>query len=67
MAALLLAEILTRKQDYAGAAQQAQSYLAMAPNAPDADKVRTKLKRLQEMSAASQNSTQNAAAAPAPK
>jgi tetratricopeptide (TPR) repeat protein len=67
MAALLLAEILTRKQDYAGAAQQAQSYLAMAPNAPDADKVRTKLKRLQEMSAASQNSNQNAAAAPAPK
>jgi regulator of sirC expression with transglutaminase-like and TPR domain len=61
MAALLLAEILTRKQDYTGAAQQAQSYLAMSPNAPDAEKVRAKLKRLQELGATSQASAQNTA------
>jgi Tfp pilus assembly protein PilF len=61
MAALLLAEILTRKQDYTGAAQQAQSYLAMSPNAPDAENVRAKLKRLQELGATSQASAQNTA------
>jgi Tfp pilus assembly protein PilF len=62
MAALLLAELLSRKQDYAGAAQQAQNYLAMAPNAPDAEQVRAKLKKLQEMSTTSQESAQNGAA-----
>jgi Tfp pilus assembly protein PilF len=62
MAALLLAELLSRKQDYAGAAQQAQNYLAMAPNAPDAEQVRAKLKKLQEMSTTSQESAQNTAA-----
>lgn len=59
MAALLLAEILTRRQDYAGAAQQVQSYLTTSPNAPDADKVREKLKKLQQMSATSQAAVQN--------
>jgi Tfp pilus assembly protein PilF len=59
MAVLLLAEILSRRQDYAGAAQQVQSYLTIAPNAPDADKVREKLKKLQQMSATSQAAVQN--------
>ena len=54
VAALYLGDILARKQDFAGAAQQARNYLAMAPNAPDADTVRAKLKKLEEVSGTAQ-------------
>jgi Flp pilus assembly protein TadD len=54
VAALYLGDILARKQDFAGAAQQARNYLAMAPNAPDADSVRAKLKKLEEVSGTAQ-------------
>lgn len=58
IAALYLGDILARKQDFAGAAQQARNYLAIAPNSPDADSVREKLKKLEEVSGTAQNPKQ---------
>lgn len=52
VAALYLGDILARKQDFAGAAQQAKAYLALAPNAPNSESVRAKLKQLEQLSAA---------------
>jgi regulator of sirC expression with transglutaminase-like and TPR domain len=52
VAALYLGDILARKQDFAGAAEQAKAYLALAPNAPNSDSVREKLKQLEQLSAA---------------
>ena len=52
VAALYLGDILARKQDFAGAAQQAKAYLALAPNAPNSENVREKLKQLEQLSAA---------------
>ncbi len=52
VAALYLGDILARKQDFAGAAQQAKAYLALAPNAPNSEGVREKLKQLEQLSAA---------------
>src|SRR5436305_1507665 len=49
MAALYLGDILARKQDFAGAAEQAKAYLALAPNAPNSDSVREKLKQLEQL------------------
>jgi hypothetical protein len=54
MAALYLGDVLARKQDFAGAAQQAKNYLAMAPNAPNSNDVREKLKKFEEMSGTAQ-------------
>jgi len=54
IAALYLGDVLARKQDFAGAAQQAKNYLAMAPNAPNSNDVREKLKKLEEMSGTAQ-------------
>jgi regulator of sirC expression with transglutaminase-like and TPR domain len=54
MAVLYLGDILARKQDFAGAAQQAKAYLALAPNAPNADTVREKLKQLEQLSGTAQ-------------
>jgi Tfp pilus assembly protein PilF len=54
IAALYLGDILARKQDFAGAAQQAKAYLALAPNAPNADTVREKLKQLEQLSGTAQ-------------
>jgi tetratricopeptide (TPR) repeat protein len=51
IAVLYLGDILTRKQDFVGAAQQAKAYLAMAPNAPNAESVRQKVKELEQLSA----------------
>lgn len=53
IAALYLGDILARKQDFAGAAQQAKAYLAAAPNAPNSESVREKLKQLEQLSATS--------------
>jgi Flp pilus assembly protein TadD len=49
MAALYLGDILARKQDFAGAVEQAKAYLAMAPNAPNSPSIREKLKQLEEL------------------
>jgi len=54
MAVLYLGEVLSAKRDYAGAAQQAKAYLALAPNAPNSDSVRESVKRLEQLSSAPQ-------------
>lgn len=54
IAALYLGEILARKQDFAGAVEQARAYLALAPNAPNANSVREKLQQLEQKSATAQ-------------
>ena len=54
MAALYLGDILARKQDFAGAAEQAKAYLALAPNAPNSATVREKLKQLEQLSGTAQ-------------
>lgn len=54
IATLYLGDILARKQDFAGAAEQARAYLAMAPNASNADSVREKLKQMEQLSGTAQ-------------
>ena len=46
---LLLAEIFARKDHYAVAIAQMQTYLALAPNAKDADNVRAQLAKLEKL------------------
>jgi len=41
--------MLAKKQDFAGAVEQAKAYLAMAPNAPNSPSIREKLKQLEEL------------------
>jgi lipopolysaccharide biosynthesis regulator YciM len=53
--ALLLAEILEQRRDYAGAAEQKRDYLKIAPNAANAESVRADLKRLEDLTAARHN------------
>ena len=48
--ALLLGDIRIRKHDFAGAAREMRDYLASAPNAPDAEEIRAKAKRFEDMS-----------------
>jgi len=50
--ALLISQILTERQDYAGALQQLRSYLAQAPTAANADQVRAQITRLESAAAA---------------
>lgn len=52
---LLLGTILADKKDYDGACEQLRSYLKIAPKAPDADAVRTRLTDLEKLG--SNNST----------
>lgn len=47
---LLLAEIYARKNNYARAISEAQTYLDLMPNANDADKVRQRLEELKKLS-----------------
>ena len=54
VAALYLGDILARKQDFAGAVEQARAYLALAPNASNADSVREKLKQMEQLSGTAQ-------------
>lgn len=54
VASLVLGDILVRKHDYAGAAEQAKAYLTAAPNAPDAETVRARLKKLEDLSTQAQ-------------
>ena len=51
MAVLYLGDILAKKQDFAGAVEQAKAYLTMAPNAPNSPSIREKLKQLEELKA----------------
>ena len=51
---LLLGEILTRKQDYAGALQEMRDFLAISPGAANAEEVKAKAKTLEEISLAKQ-------------
>ena len=46
---LLLAEIFARKDNYAVAIAQIQTYLALAPHAKDADQVREQLAKLEKL------------------
>jgi len=45
--ALLISQILTERQDFAGAVEQLRTYLALAPNAANADQVRAQIARLE--------------------
>lgn len=54
VAVLYLGDILARKQDFAGAAEQARAYLALAPNASNANDVREKLKQMEQLSGTAQ-------------
>jgi len=47
---LLLSDIFSRKQDYAGAARELRDYLAAAPNAANAAEVQAEAKRFEDMS-----------------
>ena|SRR5271165_3783852 len=46
---LLLAEIFTRKNDYATAISEIQTYLELAPHAKNADQVRAQLAKLEKL------------------
>jgi hypothetical protein len=46
---LLLAEIFARKNNYARAITEIQTYLALAPHAKDADQVREQLVKLEKL------------------
>lgn len=50
--ALLLSQILSRKQDYAGAAQQIRDYLTVVPNAENAEQLRAQAKSFDDLSLA---------------
>src|SRR5437868_1955614 len=47
---LLLSYVLSRKQDYAGAAREIRDYLAAAPNSPDAKSLKADAKRYEDLS-----------------
>jgi hypothetical protein len=47
---LLLSYVLSRKQDYAGAAHEIRDYLAAAPNSPDAEQLKADAKRYEDLS-----------------
>jgi tetratricopeptide (TPR) repeat protein len=53
---LLLAEIFARKDDYAVAIAQIQTYLALAPHAKDADRAREQLAKLEKLNGRVSNS-----------
>ncbi len=46
---LLVAELFARKNDYPVAIAEIQTYLALVPHAPDADQVRERLAKLEEL------------------
>lgn len=50
--ALLLSNLLAQKNDYAGAAQQIRDYLAIVPNAPNADELKARARSLEDLSMA---------------
>src|SRR5262249_42384026 len=50
-AALLMGQILVNRQDYQGAAQQMRAYLAAAPDAANAEQIRSEVRRLENLAA----------------
>lgn len=52
--ALLLSLLLERRLDYVGAAQQLREYLAAVPNAPNAEALQEKARRLESLNVAEQ-------------
>jgi tetratricopeptide (TPR) repeat protein len=53
---LLLSYIFSRKQDYAGAARELHDYLAIMPNAANAEELKAEAKRFEDLSASSAKS-----------
>lgn len=53
--ALLLSNILVRKKDYTGAAQQIRDYLVLVPNDPGADRLKAQMQQLEAQSVSSKN------------
>jgi hypothetical protein len=51
---LLLSHIFVRRQDYAGAAREIREYLAVAPDAPEAESLKIQAQRLEELSVSAQ-------------
>ena len=49
---LLLSHVYSRREDYAAAARELRDYLTEAPNAADAESVRTEAKRFEDLSMA---------------
>jgi Tfp pilus assembly protein PilF len=47
---LLLSYVLSAKQDYAGAAREIRDFLAITPNAPDAESLQKEAKRFEDLS-----------------
>jgi Tfp pilus assembly protein PilF len=47
---LLLSYVLSRKQDYAGAAREIREFLAASPNSPDAETLKADAKRFEDLS-----------------
>ena len=47
---LLLSYVLSRKQDYAGAAREIRDFLAASPNSPDAETLKADAKRFEDLS-----------------
>lgn len=47
---LLLSYVLSRKEDYAGAAREIRDYLAVSPNSPDAETLKADAKRYEDLS-----------------
>ena len=50
IAVLYLGEILSVKKDFAGAAEQTRAYLTLAPNAPNSESARVRLKQFEQLS-----------------
>jgi Flp pilus assembly protein TadD len=46
---LLLSYVLSRKEDYAGAAREIRDYLAAAPNSPEAESLKADAKRYEDL------------------
>jgi tetratricopeptide (TPR) repeat protein len=49
---LLLGSVMARKEDYSGAAQQLKDYLALVPNAPNANELQAQISRYEQLSVA---------------
>jgi tetratricopeptide (TPR) repeat protein len=50
IAVLYLGEILSVKKDFAGAAEQTRAYLTLAPNGPNSESARVRLKQFEQLS-----------------
>jgi tetratricopeptide (TPR) repeat protein len=53
---LLLGDILSREQDYVGAAEQKRQFLRIAPDAYDAEEIKEQIKVLEDLGRRKENS-----------